>query len=73
VAAAKTPTAYAVGESVRILESVTTLPPLPSYVGRVKEVVHNYTDKTVGYTVSLDGDPRPDRVWFFYQHQLRNP
>lgn len=62
---------YSIGECVRVLKSVTTLPPLPSYVGTVKEVVGCYTDKTVGYTLSLTDDPRPERVWFFFQHQLR--
>jgi hypothetical protein len=71
VTAAKSSTGYAIGECVRILKSVTTLPPLPSHVGTVKEVVVCYTDKTVGYALSLTDDPRPERVWFFFQHQLR--
>lgn len=69
---AKPATLYAVGECVRVLKSVTTLPPLPSYVGTVREVVFNYTDKTIGYNLSLTDDPRPNRVWFFFQHQLRS-
>ena len=65
-------TMYTVGECVRVLKSVTMTPPLPSYVGTVKEVVFNYTDKTIGYTVSLVDDPRPNRIWFFFEHQLRS-
>jgi hypothetical protein len=72
MAPAKLSTTYTVGECVRVLKSVTMIPPMPSYVGTVKEVVFNYTDKTVGYTVSLDDDPRPNRVWFFLQDQLRS-
>ncbi|MBC8076713.1 MAG: hypothetical protein H7Y32_11615 [Chloroflexales bacterium] len=64
------PSQYTVGECVRVHKSVTTLPPLPGYVGTVKEVVVCYSDKTVGYNLSLTGDPRPNRVWFFFQHQL---
>jgi hypothetical protein len=61
---------YQLGDRVRVDKDVTTLPALPGYTGIVKEVIPSYADKTIGYNLSLEGDPRPDRVWFFFQHQL---
>jgi len=46
------------------------MPAMPAYVGIVKEVITSYVDKSTGYNLALDGDPRPSRVWFFFQHQL---
>ena len=54
----------------RVDQEVTTLPALPGHVGVVKEVIPSYADKTIGYNLALEGDPRPERVWFFLQHQL---
>lgn len=62
---------YQIGDRVRIDKDVTTMPALPAYVGIVKEVIHAYADKTIGYNLTLDDDPRPGRVWFFLQHQLQ--
>lgn len=61
---------YQPGDRVRVDKAVTTIPALPAYVGIVKEVVPSYADKTTGYNLALDNDPRPGRVWFFFQHQL---
>jgi len=61
---------YQIGDHVRIDKDVTTMPALPAYVGIVKEIIHSYADKTIGYNLTLDADPRPGRVWFFLQHQL---
>ena len=61
---------YQLGDRVRVDQGITTLPALPGYVGIVKEVIPSYADKTIGYNLALEGDPRPDRVWFFLQHQL---
>jgi hypothetical protein len=61
---------YQVGDRVRVHSDVTTIPALPGFVGTVQEVVPCYADKTIGYNVYLDGDPRPRRSWFFFQHQL---
>lgn len=61
---------YQHGDRVRVDKTVTTIPPLPGRIGIVKEVVPCYGDKTVGYNLTLEGDPRADRVWFFFQHQL---
>ncbi|MBK9945429.1 MAG: hypothetical protein IPP13_27895 [Kouleothrix sp.] len=61
---------YQVGDRVSIDKSVTTMPALPAYVGVVQNVVPSYVDKTVGYNLALDGDPRPGRLWFFLQNQL---
>jgi hypothetical protein len=61
---------YQTGDRVRVDQDVTTLPALPGYIGIVKEVIPSYADKTIGYNLTLEGDPRPDRVWFFFQHQL---
>jgi len=61
---------YQPGDRVRVDQDVTTLPALPGRVGIVKEVIPSYADKTIGYNLALEGDPRPDRVWFFFQHQL---
>ena len=61
---------YQYGDRVRVSKEVTTIPALPGYIGIVKEVIPCYADKTIGYNLSLEGDPRPGRVWFFFQHQL---
>jgi len=61
---------YQLGDRVRVDEDVTTMPALPTYVGTVREVIPSYVDKTIGYNLALDDDPRPSRVWFFLQHQL---
>jgi hypothetical protein len=66
----KTSPRYQHGDRVRICKGVTTMPALPGYVGIVKEVIPCYADKTTGYNLSLEDDPRPGRVWFFFQHQL---
>jgi hypothetical protein len=62
---------YQIGDRLRVDKDVTTMPALPAYVGIVKEVIHSYADKTIGYNLTLDDDPRPGRVWFFLQHQLQ--
>ncbi|MFL5806743.1 MAG: hypothetical protein ACJ8CR_34075 [Roseiflexaceae bacterium] len=62
---------YKPGDRVRVDKDVTTTPSLPGYVGIVREVIPCYADKTVGYNLSLENDPRPDRVWFFFQNQLK--
>lgn len=62
---------YQCGDRVRIDKEITTIPPLPGRVGIVKEVVPCYADKTTGYNLVVENDPRSDRVWFFYQHQLK--
>ena len=61
---------YQLGDRVRVDQEVTTLPALPGHVGIVKEVIPSYADNTIGYNLALEGDPRPDRIWFFLQHQL---
>jgi hypothetical protein len=61
---------YQLGDRVRVDKDVTTMPALPAYVGIVKEIIPSYMDKTIGYNLTLDDDPRPSRVWFFFQHQL---
>ena len=48
----------------------TTMPALPAYIGIVKEIIPSYVDKTIGYNLTLEEDPRPGRLWFFLQHQL---
>jgi hypothetical protein len=70
MAASKTSPRYQRGDRVGVDKDVTTLPALPGYVGIAKEVVPSYADKTVGYNLRLEGDPCPERVWFFFQHQL---
>ncbi len=62
---------YKKGDRVRIDKDIVTSPPMSAYIGIVKEVVFCYTDKTIGYNIELENDPRPGRVWFFLQHQLR--
>jgi hypothetical protein len=62
---------YQPGDRVRVDSDVTTTPALPGHIGIVKEVVPSYADKTIGYNLSLENDPRPARVWFFLQHQLK--
>jgi len=61
---------YQIGARVRIDKNVTTMPALPAYVGIVKEIIPSYVDKTIGYNLTLEEDPRPGRLWFFLQHQL---
>jgi hypothetical protein len=63
---------YQPGDRVRIDSDVTTTPALPGYVGIVKEVIPSYADKTIGYNLALENDPRPSRVWFFFQDQLKS-
>lgn len=62
---------YQEGDRVRVDKDVATPTALPGYVGIIKEVVPSYGDNTVGYNISLVDDPRPGRVWFFLQHQLK--
>lgn len=59
------------GDRVRIDRHVTTTPALPGSIGIVKEVIFNYGDKTIGYNTAIEADPRPGRVWFFLQNQLK--
>jgi hypothetical protein len=61
---------YQIGDRVRIDKAVTTMPALPAYVGVVHNIIPSYVDKTVGYNLTLDDDPRPGRTWFFLQSQL---
>lgn len=61
---------YQIGARVRVDKDVTTMPALPAYVGIVKEIIPSYVDKTIGYNLTLEADPRPGRLWFFLQHQL---
>ncbi len=61
---------YQIGARVRVDKDVTTMPALPTYVGIVKEIIPSYVDKTIGYNLTLEDDPRPGRLWFFLQHQL---
>ncbi len=62
---------YQTGDRVHVDNDVQTTAALPGYVGIVKEVISNYPDKTIGYNLSLENDPRPSRVWFFLQSQLK--
>lgn len=62
---------YQAGDRVQIDKSVKTTAALPGYVGLVKEVIPNYADNTIGYNLALENDPRPSRVWFFLQEQLK--
>lgn len=62
---------YQAGDRVHIDNDVQTKPPLPGYVGIVKEVISNYPEKTIGYNLWLEDDPRPGRTWFFLQNQLK--
>jgi len=62
---------YQKGDLVRIDKDIVTVPAMSAYIGMIKEVVFCYTDKTIGYNVLLEDDPRPGRVWFFLQDQLR--
>jgi hypothetical protein len=61
---------YQPGDRVRINNDVTTMPALPGYTGIVKEVIPVYADKTTGYNLAVEGDPRPSRTWFLLEHQL---
>jgi hypothetical protein len=65
------PARYQIGDRVRIDNAVQTTAVLPGYVGTIKEVIPNYADKTIGYNLLLENDPRPGRVWFFLQEQLK--
>ena len=62
---------YQKGDLVRIDKDIVTVPAMSAYTGMIKEVVFCYTDNTIGYNVLLEDDPRPGRVWFFLQDQLR--
>jgi hypothetical protein len=62
---------YEQGDRVHVDKAIVTIPAMPAYIGLVKEVIFCYTDNTIGYNLSLEDDPRPGRVWFFLQHQLR--
>ena len=62
---------YQPGDRVHIDKSVQTTAALPGYIGLVKEVIPNYGDNTIGYNLALENDPRPGRVWFFLQEQLK--
>ena len=45
--------------------------PAPAlYVGTIRQIIPSYVDNSIGYNVSLDDDPRPNRLWFFLQAQL---
>ena len=70
MAAHETAPRYQIGARVRVDKDVTTMPALPAYVGIVKEIIPSYVDKTIGYNLTLEADPRPGRLWFFLQHQL---
>ena len=70
MAAHETAPRYQIGARVRVDKDVMTMPALPAYVGIVKEVITSYVDKSTGYNLALEDDPRPSRVWFFFQHQL---
>jgi hypothetical protein len=61
---------YQIGDRVRLDKGVTTMPALPAHLGVVRKVIPSYVDKTIGYNLVLAGDPRPSRLWFFFQHQL---
>ena len=61
---------YQQGDRVHVRKDVTTIPSLPGYVGIVKEMIPCYADKTIGYNLTIEDDPRPCRVWFFFQDQL---
>jgi len=65
------PPRFQPGDRVRVDSDVTTTPALPGYIGIVKEVIASYADKTIGYNVSIEDDPRTARIWFFWQDQLR--
>ena len=52
---------YQQGDRVHVRKDVTTLPALPGYVGIVKEVIPCYADKTIGYNLTIEGDPRSIR------------
>ena len=71
MSSAQIPARYQPGDRVRVDSNVRTTPPLPGYTGIVKEVVPNYADKTTGYNLSLENDPRSGRLWFFLQDQLK--
>jgi hypothetical protein len=64
------PETYRLGDRVRISEDVKTLPPLPGHTGVVKEIIPSYDERTVGYNVSIDDDPRRSRIWYFLHEQL---
>jgi hypothetical protein len=62
---------YRPGDRVRVDSDVTTTPVLPGHVGIVKEVILDYAADTIGYNISLEDDPRPSRIWYFLQGQLK--
>lgn len=70
MAALKGAPRYQPGDRVRVRKNVTTPSVRPDDVGVVREVVPCYADKTTGYNLSLDNDPRPSRTWFFFEEQL---
>ena len=61
---------YQPGDRVCVDKTIMTMPALPGYVGIVKEVIPCHADKAIGYNLTREDDPRPSRVWFFFQHQL---
>ena len=61
---------FRVGDRVQIDRSIQTMPALPSYAGTIRQIIPSYVDNSIGYNVSLDDDPRPNRLWFFLQAQL---
>ena len=70
MAAHETAPRYQIGARVRVDKDVMTMPALPTYVGIVKEIIPSYVDKTIGYNLTLEEDPRPGRLWVFLQQQL---
>lgn len=61
---------FKIADRVQIDRSIQTMPALPSYVGTIRQIIPSYVDNSIGYNVSLDDDPRPNRLWFFLQAQL---
>ena len=61
---------YRPGDRMRISEEVKTLPPLPGYIGIIKEIIPSYGERTVGYNVTIEDDPRRSRIWYFLHDQL---
>lgn len=61
---------FQIGDHVTIDRSIQTMPALPSYAGTVRQIIPSYVDNSIGYNLSLDDDPRPNRLWFFLQAQL---
>lgn len=71
MASAEISSRFQAGDRVRIDSHVTTTPALPGRIGIIKEVIFSYADKTTGYNIALENDPRPGRIWFFLQDQLK--